>query len=729
MKYTKFAARFKSYTCRVSKKRKEPAAPPAPPAAAAWPALPALALAAFAGAELWLSLRHHNFPRAAEAVQPRAMAALMWATAAAAPRRAWPAFRHRLAANLDAAGARRAWSLALAFAAIFSHLSFVKWCQFRACALPLDSAATLNLAFNALKLGRLESSVLGVSNYFAVHFMPGLYLLAPLAPLGAAGLIVLQCALLASAPIAVYRLAERRAGSALAGWAALWLVFSSAAFGGLTVAHLAWQTGLAAFFLWTVDLLEDGRPRAALIPAALALASIEQAPLMLLGVALWAAKTAEPGAARRKQALGAAAFLCALAAGELLLKRSLAADCGEACRVGADFAHLSSPAGLLSAFWPPAKLAPLLRLLASTAFACLLAPWELAAAGLNLLPHVLSWHDSVYHSLGLHYAAYAAPPVWWAMAAGAGAAYKRWETSGRALAAAAVLLAAAYGLSRQPPSLLPVWPYDDFDELPVLAARLPPDASVWAYEYGMPAVAKRSFVKNLAHNDDDFYFKGALFVPDYVVMEHGYQKEAREPMRGRVLTFLAREGYRKEAQLRRLILLKHPAVPLPRPDGRPPRLVLPEADAKAAEAFALYLRTVSDPTAALEVLARAAEAGEEDSALLLAELYYFGRGVPADKAKGTRWLQLAADRGSAQAAATLGGINAAEGRLDEGVRWFRRAIEMGSGPAAHDLARLYEEGAGVPRDLTEAARLMKLAAERGVPPAEEWLRKNAGRAP
>ena len=51
--------------------------------------------------------------------------------------------------------------------------------------------------------------------------------------------------------------------------------------------------------------------------------------------------------------------------------------------------------------------------------------------------------------------------------------------------------------------------------------------------------------------------------------------------------------------------------------------------------------------------------------------------------------------------------------LTEAARWFRRAAEQGNAAAQYNLATMYANGEGVPRDAAQAARWYQKAAEQG----------------
>ena len=61
--------------------------------------------------------------------------------------------------------------------------------------------------------------------------------------------------------------------------------------------------------------------------------------------------------------------------------------------------------------------------------------------------------------------------------------------------------------------------------------------------------------------------------------------------------------------------------------------------------------------------------------------------------------------------------------LVEAVRWLRLAAEQEEPGALMQLADLYMTGEGVPKDIGEAIRLARLAAKHGEPRAEALIRK------
>jgi len=106
-----------------------------------------------------------------------------------------------------------------------------------------------------------------------------------------------------------------------------------------------------------------------------------------------------------------------------------------------------------------------------------------------------------------------------------------------------------------------------------------------------------------------------------------------------------------------------------------------------------------------------------DAEFSRALLYYRGQGVTQDYSEAARLLRQAADKGHAEAQASLG----AAYQLGRGVTqdyaqaaaWYKKAAEQGFPFAQNALGTLLSEGNGVPKDDAEAAKWFRRAAEQG----------------
>lgn len=130
-----------------------------------------------------------------------------------------------------------------------------------------------------------------------------------------------------------------------------------------------------------------------------------------------------------------------------------------------------------------------------------------------------------------------------------------------------------------------------------------------------------------------------------------------------------------------------------------------------------------DPARAAALYRAAATAGHAGAHINLATMYLDGVGVPRDPAAAVEWLTRAADRGDAFARLSLGtiyewGEPPVRPDVTLAARRYREAADQGLMPAQFRLARLYEEGRGVARDLDQAAMWYRKAADAKDPAAQ-----------
>ncbi len=172
-----------------------------------------------------------------------------------------------------------------------------------------------------------------------------------------------------------------------------------------------------------------------------------------------------------------------------------------------------------------------------------------------------------------------------------------------------------------------------------------------------------------------------------------------------------------------------------------------DAQVNLADMYATGRGVVQDDGEAVRWFRLAAEKGHGPSMTALAGRYLNGRGVPLDVIEGMRWYRMAAERGNVEVLEFLrttaagpvhGNIDAqvALGELyfsgrgvlrdpTEAVRWYRMAAQEGYVPAQVGLADRYFFGRGIAKDLEEAARWYRMAAQEGDVEALRWLRRTA----
>ena len=128
-----------------------------------------------------------------------------------------------------------------------------------------------------------------------------------------------------------------------------------------------------------------------------------------------------------------------------------------------------------------------------------------------------------------------------------------------------------------------------------------------------------------------------------------------------------------------------------------------------------------DGKQAYEWFSRAAEQGSKESLYYMGLILYAGRDVVEDKRQALILWRQAADGGVAEAQLRLGLVLAGavqEDAVVQGVRWLTRAVQAKApktaAEAACALGNIYAKGRpGVPKDMAEAARWYKMAADGG----------------
>ena len=153
-----------------------------------------------------------------------------------------------------------------------------------------------------------------------------------------------------------------------------------------------------------------------------------------------------------------------------------------------------------------------------------------------------------------------------------------------------------------------------------------------------------------------------------------------------------------------------------------PPAVTPSQDARseassgaAAEAPASPPEKTASPT--LEQLRQAAEDGDADAQFVLGGRYYWGNGVPQDKAEAAEYFRKAAEQGDARAQFNLALMHSkgdgVRQNKAEAAKWYAKAAEQGDAEAQFNLALMYDLGEGIEQDKTEAVKWYTKAAEQG----------------
>jgi TPR repeat protein len=128
------------------------------------------------------------------------------------------------------------------------------------------------------------------------------------------------------------------------------------------------------------------------------------------------------------------------------------------------------------------------------------------------------------------------------------------------------------------------------------------------------------------------------------------------------------------------------------------------AQGSKAEGLRAWRR--GDHAAAMHVLEPFAEDGDPQAQNAIGEMLISGKTeVPRSDSEATAWFRKAAFQGYARAQVNLGFVLEQTGRIaakKEAARWYRCAALQGFAAGQHHLARHYETGEGLPRDMSQA---------------------------
>ena len=143
-----------------------------------------------------------------------------------------------------------------------------------------------------------------------------------------------------------------------------------------------------------------------------------------------------------------------------------------------------------------------------------------------------------------------------------------------------------------------------------------------------------------------------------------------------------------------------------------------ETDPSGARAFAPDAPTTTAP---LDVIVRAAEAGNVEAMNLLGVLYILGLEVPRDYSKALHWYQKAIDGGSTNAMNNVAmlyllGIGVPRDHANAAAL-FKRSAMRGSVQGMYSFAEMADRGMGISRDTRLAHGMYRSAAEAGYTPA------------
>jgi TPR repeat protein len=136
------------------------------------------------------------------------------------------------------------------------------------------------------------------------------------------------------------------------------------------------------------------------------------------------------------------------------------------------------------------------------------------------------------------------------------------------------------------------------------------------------------------------------------------------------------------------------------------------------DATAAYGR--GEYAAALRQLRPLAESGNATAQNNLGVIYFKGEGVAKDLKEAEKWYRMAAEQGHPAAQSGLGLIKLMSKDYKEAAKWIQLSADQGYPPSQLNLAIMYYQGDGVPRDPVRAHMWMSLAALQGDPNARNY---------
>lgn len=111
----------------------------------------------------------------------------------------------------------------------------------------------------------------------------------------------------------------------------------------------------------------------------------------------------------------------------------------------------------------------------------------------------------------------------------------------------------------------------------------------------------------------------------------------------------------------------------------------------------------AEPAQGVELMRKAAEAGQIDAQFNMGLYYQQGKLVQQDISKAAYWFEKAGRRGYVNAQVNLGLLfEHVEGNFGEAANWYKMAADQGDPMGMHNLGALYACGWGVPLDLEKA---------------------------
>lgn len=139
--------------------------------------------------------------------------------------------------------------------------------------------------------------------------------------------------------------------------------------------------------------------------------------------------------------------------------------------------------------------------------------------------------------------------------------------------------------------------------------------------------------------------------------------------------------------------------------------------------YELGIQLPTDKKLAMDWYEKAAKQHYPDAEYRMGISLLYGSGVKRNEAVGKKWLALAAKHGHAVAKNMMDdmqdGTNSSAHNVSLAVRWYLERALVDNGQSAFHLGKIYEHGWGVNRDLAEAVKWYRRAAQTGNQEASE----------
>lgn len=138
--------------------------------------------------------------------------------------------------------------------------------------------------------------------------------------------------------------------------------------------------------------------------------------------------------------------------------------------------------------------------------------------------------------------------------------------------------------------------------------------------------------------------------------------------------------------------------------------------------------TLQDFSEAAKWARKGAELGDGHSQGLLAFFLSSGKGVLQNKAEAKFWAEKSATQNNSFGQNVLGFLyehppKGEKENMKEAIRWYQKASQQGVYSSTFMLAKIYEEGKGVDKDINKASYFYRLAVKQGSKEAGEKLKE------